>query len=138
MCESNLTDIEFSHYLSSIIRDGWVSLKLRYNQIDSSRRPSNESTCSLNVPLDRENTPQLATIASAILTKTRSQSLVNINKPKVEAWDEENLLNGIEESPNKNMRRRSLQNDGVRCVIENVLVLLLLCFNQQIKLLEQK
>lgn len=118
MCESNLTDTEFSHYLSSIIRDGWVSLKSRYNQTDSSRRPSNESTCSLNMPLERENTPHLATIASAILTKTRSQSMININKAKVTGWDEENLLNGIDESPNKNMRRRSLQTDGVSGVIE--------------------
>lgn len=118
MCESNLTDTEFSHYLSSIIRDGWVSLKSRYDQTDSSRRPSNGSTCSLNVPLEREETPHIATIASAILTKTRSQSLVNINKAKATSWDEENLLNGIEESPNKNMRRRSLQTDGVSCVVE--------------------
>lgn len=122
MCESNLTDNEFSHYLSSIIRDGWASLKTNYyyNQIiDSSRRPSNESTCSLNMPLEREKTPQMASIASAILTKTRSQSLININQRTKQitpnSWDGENLLNGIiDESPDKNVRRRSsLQNDGV-------------------------
>lgn len=117
MCESNLTDIEFTHYLSSIVRDGWVSLNSHYNQTDSSRRPSNESTCSLNVPLEREHTPQIATIASAILTKTRSQSLVNINRTKLSSCDGENLLNGIDESPNKNMRRRSLQHDGVSKVL---------------------
>lgn len=74
------------------------------------------------MPSERDSTPQMATIASAILTKTRSRSLVNINRARPAGWDEENLLNGIEESPTKTMRRRSLQHDGVSELIGRAII----------------
>nr|XP_022905262.1 anoctamin-4-like [Onthophagus taurus] len=71
----------------------------------SSRRPSNESGCSFNMPsYERLDTP-------SYLNNTRSKSLVNLPKNptgKLYEIDNEDRLNGIEESPrNKLSRRRS-------------------------------
>ncbi|KAJ8932618.1 hypothetical protein NQ314_014548 [Rhamnusium bicolor] len=74
---------------------------------DSSRRPSNESTCSLNVPLsvrfEREATPQVnSTVINNLGDKNRSQSLHNItrySKSSSVQPDQDEFLNGIEESP---------------------------------------
>ncbi|KAJ8943897.1 hypothetical protein NQ318_019505, partial [Aromia moschata] len=58
--------------------------------VDSSRRPSDESTCSLNVPLGQQGSD-----------KTRSQSLHNISRYSRSSapLDQDGYLNGIEESP---------------------------------------
>ncbi|XP_068899674.1 anoctamin-4-like [Tenebrio molitor] len=83
----------------------------------SSRRPSNESTCSLNVPFERQPTPQVFTITdTTTLVKSRSRSLINIDKcQKAGSADQDTFLNGIEESPKDkpgvNYRRGSLQSD---------------------------
>ncbi|XP_017770278.1 PREDICTED: anoctamin-4-like [Nicrophorus vespilloides] len=85
----------------------------------SSRRASNESTCSLHVPLNLETSaaPQIATIAGSLL-KPRSQSLVSVGTKKSIVWDHETLLNGIEESPRSKYtqsthRRSSLQAEKI-------------------------
>ncbi|KAJ3652368.1 hypothetical protein Zmor_018341 [Zophobas morio] len=82
----------------------------------SSRRPSsNDSTCSLNVPFDRQSTPQVFSISGNTLNNSRSKSLVNIPKCQKGGTDQDSSLNGIEESPKDisglNYRRGSLQPD---------------------------
>ncbi|XP_015836241.1 anoctamin-4 isoform X2 [Tribolium castaneum] len=77
----------------------------------SSRRPSNESTCSLNVPFERQPTPQVFNALGTTLVKTKSKSLINISKYHNKTLDQENCLNGIEESPDNHLRRGSLQSD---------------------------
>lgn len=91
----------------------WPPSNLNLPCTGSSRRHSNESTCSLNVPFERQDTPQVSTISSGYLTKSRSRSLVNIERSGQHSFDVESILNGIEESPKQKlqMRRSSLQND---------------------------
>ncbi|KAI4455033.1 ngep-related [Holotrichia oblita] len=91
----------------------FIETETRKSSAGSSRRHSNESTCSLNVPFDRQDTPQVSTISSGYLTKSRSRSLVNIERSGQNSFDVESILNGIEESPKQKlqMRRSSLQND---------------------------
>lgn len=92
--------------------------KVRAKQIlvvGSSRRPSNESTCSLNVPLEEE----ITTITGSLLEKPRSHSLASIDhkQQRAHTWEPHEQLNGIEESPvgstKMNYRRGSLQNERV-------------------------
>lgn len=73
--------------------------KIEHVFLDSSRRPSNESTCSLNVPFEREGTPQVSSVT--LNKKCRSQSLVNIARFQKSSmsYDPDLTLNGIEESP---------------------------------------
>ncbi|XP_074041936.1 anoctamin-4 isoform X2 [Leptinotarsa decemlineata] len=78
------------------------------NSADFSRRPSNESTLSLNVPLcdsintrfEREDTPQVkSTTLPSLPDKGRSKSLYTLHRQKSSVYDVEMHLNGIEESP---------------------------------------
>ncbi|XP_023310794.1 anoctamin-4-like [Anoplophora glabripennis] len=78
----------------------------------SSRRASNESTCSLNVPLsvrfEREPTPQVnSTIVDNPGDMSRSHSLHNITRYSKSSLlqEKEYNLNGIEECPKSNGRR---------------------------------
>ncbi|XP_019876334.2 anoctamin-4-like isoform X1 [Aethina tumida] len=82
----------------------------------SSRRPSNESTCSLNVPIERESTPQVHPLSAHFLEKTRSQSLVNISRYQKITGADDKCLNGIEESPRGSLKQRrgSLQSERMK------------------------
>ncbi|XP_044763195.1 anoctamin-4-like isoform X2 [Coccinella septempunctata] len=81
---------------------------------DCSRRPSEESTASLNIPQERQDTPHITTIENAPIPRTKSNSLANIKFSRVE---HDRYLNGIEESPREtnnhsvNFRRSSSQPD---------------------------
>lgn len=92
---------------------------------DSSRRPSNESTCSLNVPFEREATPQVTTIT--VNKQTRSVSLVNIARftKSSLSYDPDLALNGIEESPRSIHSEQAIRPVTRRMSLETTKVLVI-------------
>ncbi|KAK4878123.1 hypothetical protein RN001_010629 [Aquatica leii] len=99
------------------LNDGSITMDFTRNApvTESSRRPSNESTCSLNVPFGTEDLTQITSISSSLSSGIleKSRSLVNISKVQKQLI-ENDTLNGIEENSaifRLNFRRGSLQND---------------------------
>lgn len=90
----------------------WRKIKIS----DNSRRASEESTSSLNIPQQRQDTPHI-TIESTIVPRTKSNSVASIKFSKLE---KDRYLNGIEENPREthnhsiSFRRGSLPQDQVR------------------------
>ena len=104
LCSSLLNFLTFSH-----------SHSFSFSSTESSRRHSEESTRSLNAPIERQPTPQVSSISSGVsIGKQRSTSLVNIKNRQ--AYESDSFLNDIEESPQKSkfyMRRASMQAEKV-------------------------